>query len=153
MRRILLVLSLASLTIAAFTEPSAAVSPQDSVSNIHKVIVTPASDALFKAESSPPTSDREWAELERNAASLAKSATQLTSKGASNGGSKNRKQWQNLSRALVDAANLAVRAAKAKNANALIEANGRIVAVCEACHDEYRDGGHGMTSDKPSASL
>jgi hypothetical protein len=119
--------------------------PQDaSVSDVHKAIVTPASDTLFKAESSRPKSEKQWSELERNTAALAKSATRLMSKDLA----KNRKKWIMFAGALRNEANSAMHAAKLKDMNELIAANGRIVAICESCHDDYRDNGHGMTSDK-----
>jgi hypothetical protein len=122
--------------------------PNSSVGDIHRTTITPASDALFKAESSRPKSEKQWNELERSATALAKSATLLMSKDLA----KNRKNWNMFAGALRNEANSAMHAAKLKDFNELTAANGRIVAICESCHDDYRDKGHGMTSDRTPPS-
>jgi cytochrome c556 len=117
------------------------------ITDVHKTVITPASDALFKAETSPPKSEKQWNELQRNAAALGKSATSLMSKEIA----RDQKEWALLSHALRTEANSAAVAARQKDVDELVAANGRIVAICESCHDDYRDNGHGMTSDKQRA--
>jgi cytochrome c556 len=49
-----------------------------------------------------------------------------------------------MSRAMVDAAALALKAAQARDVTALMDASDRIVLVCETCHEPYRDQGRKM---------
>src|SRR5215831_15467732 len=120
------------------------VQPKTLIGDIHRTTITPASDALFKAESSPPKSEQSWNALERNATILAKSASALAAKDVA----KDQKEWQLFARALRTEANSAAIAARQKDLDELIAANGRVVAICESCHNDYRDHGHGMTSDR-----
>jgi len=115
------------------------------VRDLHVRIITPSSDALFTAESKAPGKDSEWLQLETSAKALADAATALSSLPQAT------VAWITFATTLRAEATTAARAAKARNVAALIDANGRIVASCEACHDDYRDAGHGMTSDKANA--
>ena len=117
------------------------------VRDIHTRTITPSSDALFAAESEPPATDEAWTRLQASASALEKSGDALQSLAQA----KREKRWRDFATSLRNEASGAARAAKARSIDGLVEANGRIVAVCEACHDEYRDGGHGMTSDKQPA--
>jgi hypothetical protein len=130
-------LPLRSITLFAAAMVSAegvALSPNATIAEIHAAIITPMSDALFKAESSAPATIDEWTDMRRSADALAKSANLL----ASQERAKDKKQWMALARSLREESNRAAQAAKAKNIDALIAANGRIVAVCEGCHDDWR---------------
>jgi hypothetical protein len=137
-------LSINMLTTMTVVAADSALPRNATIADIHTAIITPSSDALFSAESSPPMTPADWAHIRHSAEALAKSAKLLMSKDRP----KDNKQWMLFARALRDESNRAAQAAKNGNAEAFISANGRIVAVCEACHDDYRDGGHGMTSDK-----
>jgi hypothetical protein len=57
---------------------------------------------------------------------------------------KDRGKWVTLSRALPSAAAAGVKAADARNLDALTLARDRIVLACETCHEPYRDGGRKM---------
>lgn len=110
------------------------------VAALHATVITPASNALFQAESSPPSKPGDWGDLRASALRLAQSAKQLTSKELAKG----QNDWLKFAQALNAAAVEAAHAAEAKNQEALVAANGHIVSICEDCHDQYRDGGHGM---------
>jgi len=45
--------------------------------------------------------------------------------------------WIEYSRGLIDAGELAMKAALAQDADALFDAGGRIYQVCLACHNQY----------------
>ena len=49
-----------------------------------------------------------------------------------------------MSRDMLDAAVMALSAAETEDLDGVMEAGGRIVEVCEACHEPYRDGGRKM---------
>jgi cytochrome c556 len=49
-------------------------------------------------------------------------------------------QWIKDSRAMIDAAMMALDAAKRKNADALEDASNEIYGTCESCHSKYMKG-------------
>jgi hypothetical protein len=134
--------ALATVTSVGASEP--AFVPVASIKQLHDTLISPASDALFNAESTPPKDAAGWNALGNNAIVLAESANLLMLKGRAKDDSK----WMTFSRELLDAAVAAEGAAIARKQDALIAANGRIVEVCQSCHEPYRDGGHGMMMRK-----
>ena len=60
------------------------------------------------------------------------------------GRAKDKGAWMKMSRALVDAAAVALKAAEAKNADGVVKAGDQIVSVCEACHEPHWDQGRKM---------
>jgi hypothetical protein len=110
------------------------------VVSLHAQVITPASDALFQAESQPPATAQEWGKVATRAADLSRGAKGL----ASMESAKSRRAWLQFARALGAAAERAVGAAEAKNQDDLVSANGDVVAVCEDCHAKYRDAGRSM---------
>jgi cytochrome c556 len=120
-----------TLCMAAAAEIDAA-----QVKALH-ALITPASDALFQAESQPPATSAEWAGIAARAADLVRAAKGLES-------AKGQVQWLQFARAFGGAAEQAARAAKALDQEALVSANSDIVSACEDCHTVYRDGGRSM---------
>jgi hypothetical protein len=114
--------------------------PVSKVLALHSAVISPASDALFRAESTPPSTADAWAQLQGRALDLAQAAKRLESKDLA----KDQKQWVGFAEALQAEAQRAARAAEGRDQDALVTANGNIVSVCEDCHDRYRDAGHGM---------
>lgn len=137
-RWLLPIAALLALVTAGAQE--ATVSPVASVKQLHDALITPTSDVLFGAESSMPKDTAAWGAVRNSALLLAESGNLLMLQGRA----RDAGDWMKLSRGLVDAAAAAMKAADARNIEALIEANGRIVAICENCHEPYRDGGKGM---------
>lgn len=115
-------------------------SERPKVAALHAQVITPASDALFQAESKPPGTPDAWKEIAARAADLARAAKGLESLESTG----EQKEWLQFARALGAAARQAVRAAQAENPDALVSANGEIVSVCEDCHTQYRDAGRSM---------
>jgi len=136
MRRCLPILlaSLASLGVAA----SAGTGSE--VAALHAKVITPSSNALFEAESSPPSTAAEWEKLRASAAELAQAASRLASKELA----RDQSQWSQFALTLKSQAEHAAAAAQKKDQDALVVANGDIVSVCEDCHAKYRDAGRSM---------
>jgi hypothetical protein len=115
-----------------------------SVKQLHEVMISPASDAVFDASANPPRNDKGWT-AERNQALLLAEAGNLLMVGNRVRDTDN---WMKMSRALVDAAARAVTAADRKDGKALEAATDSITVACEACHRPYRDQGRQMGSPK-----
>jgi hypothetical protein len=110
------------------------------IRQLHDAMITPASDTIFNVGIAAPKTDQEWATMQSAAVMLAESGNLLMI-GAR---AKDRRGWMKMSRAMVDAAALALKAAQARDITALMEASDRIVLVCETCHEPYRDQGRKM---------
>jgi|SoiMethySBSTD1v2_1073268.scaffolds.fasta_scaffold172936_2 hypothetical protein len=96
-------------------------------------IVKPASDAVFAAGGEPPKDAKAWTALENQAIALAESGNLLMLGDRA----KDQGDWMKFSRALVDASAGAVKAAQAKNADAMSTASDAVYETCEACHMKY----------------
>jgi hypothetical protein len=106
-----------------------------SVRQIMTAITIPASDAVFGAAGDAPKSDKEWEKVQQSALALAESGNLLMLPGRS----RDSQDWVKESQAMIDAALLAVRAAQAKNTDAISDAGDKIYATCESCHKRYMD--------------
>jgi hypothetical protein len=106
----------------------------------HAKAITPASDALFKAESMPASNAQAWDRIRASAGDLERAALRLASKDLA----QDRTQWIEFAQALQVQAKQAVIAAEKQDQDALVTANGNIVSVCEDCHAKYRDAGRSM---------
>src|SRR5690349_3433658 len=115
--------------------PSAGVRTLANVRELHDLLISPASDAVFNAATDPPTDAKGWTSARGQALVLAESANLLMV------GSRVRDtdNWMRMSRALVDAAALAATAADKKDAKALEAATDAITVSCMNCHRPYRD--------------
>lgn len=125
----------AVLCAAAFAE-----NDRPRIASLHARAITPASDALFQAESTPPATPDAWERIAARAAELARGAEALESLESA----KDQKEWLQFARTLAANARQAERTARAKNQEALVTINGDIVSVCEDCHAKYRDAGRSM---------
>jgi hypothetical protein len=125
----------AALTQAASTDrpPTRNVG---SMSDLMVKIIYPASDALFYIESRTPKTDAEWTALEGQALMLAESANLLMLPGRA----RDQKQWMADSKLMLDAGAAAVKAAKAKNVEAIVALSDQLYESCTACHKHYRPG-------------
>ena len=118
--------------------------PVASVRELHEIVITPASDAVFRAAGDLPTTDQAWRDARKQAIMLAESGNLLMLGGRA----RDNTGWMKLSRALVDAAAGAAAAAGKKDAKALEAAGDSITTACETCHRPYRDGGRQMGSPR-----
>ena len=105
--------------------------------------IEPSAEVLFEAvgtvvslsgvEEIAPKNDEEWAAVRNSALTLAESGNLLMigDRARDQGG------WIKLSQALVDVGVVALKAAEAKNPEALFEAGGQVYVVCQECHNQY----------------
>jgi hypothetical protein len=125
----------ATLCIAAAGD-----SASSKVTLLHAQLITPASDALFQAESNLPATQDQWQRIVARAGDLVRAASELGSIPFAKG----QGEWLEFARALRAGAEQAARAATARDQDALVSANGEIVSACEDCHTKYRDAGRSM---------
>jgi hypothetical protein len=98
-------------------------------------IVIPSSDVLFEVGSKPPADDKAWTAVERAAMMLAESGNLLMIGNRA----KQETSWMEFSRAMTDAGEIALKAARDKNVDAMLAAGDKVYATCENCHNQYMD--------------
>ena len=82
-----------------------------------------------------PKTDAEWAAIRNAAVTVAESGNlMMMAPRAKNGG-----EWMQRSQEMIDAAEAAMRAADAKNAEKLFTVGGDIYDSCSNCHRKYLD--------------
>src|SRR5438046_3060807 len=134
------IIAMLAVSVSAQRAPATGVRTLASVLQLHELLISPASDAVFNASTDPPADDKGWTAVRNQALVLAESGNLLMV------GSRVRdnNNWMKMSRALVDAAALAATAAEKKDAKALEAAADPITTACMDCHRPYRDGGRQM---------
>ena len=110
--------------------------PVATISEIMDAITLPYSDALLYIQRNPPKSDWDWEVLQMQALMLAESGNLLMMKDRA----KNQGEWMKDARMLVDAGIAAVKATRAKNMEAVLALNEKIVNSCVTCHKKFRSG-------------
>jgi cytochrome c553 len=138
--RMLVLILLVPVASASAQRSTSGVRPIATVRQLHEIMITPASDAVFRATGDTSPSEKGWVEV-RNQALVLTEAGNLLMLGSR---ARDYTGWMKMSRALVDAAATAASAAERKDADALAGASDVIAAACEACHRPYRDGGRQM---------
>ena len=132
-----LLISLAALASASTqrgpTQSATGVRTVGSVMQVMQAIVKPASDAVFTAAGEPPKSMAGWIAVEYQALALAESGNLLMIGNRV----KDAGDWMKMSRAMVDASAVALKAAQAKNAEAMSTASDAVYQTCESCHMKY----------------
>ena len=129
-----------SVPLLAQRAPSTGVRTLANVRELHDLMISPASDAVFDASSHQPLDANGWTAVRNQALVLAESGNLLMvgTRVRDNG------NWMKMSRAMVDAAALAAAAAEKKDAKALEAATDSITTACMECHRPYRDQGRQM---------
>jgi len=105
-----------------------------SMSELMTRIVQPTSDAVFYVSRFPPEDDTAWRELENKALTLAESANLLLIPGYV----QPQQQWLRDALLMRDASVRAVRAAQARDLDALMDLNNDLYESCESCHTATR---------------
>ncbi len=138
------ILALITVPLAAQRASTIGVRPVATVKQLHDALITPASDAVFRAAGESPENAKAWDAARNQALVLAEAGNllMLGSRARDNAG------WMKMSRALVDAAAIAAAAAEKKDAKALGGAGDSITVACMACHQPYRDRGRQMGAPK-----
>jgi len=129
-----LIPAVASIAIASNRELTPPIRAE--VRDLHTKVIVPASGALFEAEREIPGTDHHWQDLQGIAKELAKASGQLL---AINDG-KSEPNWLKHATSLRDESESIAKAAGAKNHEAIVAGNGRLLSACNACHAEYRGG-------------
>ena len=103
---------------------------------VKEVMVTmtiPSSDAIFDAAYEPPNDDEQWVAVRKNAVMLVESGKLLmTSERA-----RDNTTWMEMARELVVQAEATLKAAEARNADALLNVSDPLYLSCETCHERY----------------
>ena len=97
-------------------------------------IIYPTSNDIFYIVRKPPSNDAEWQAIQRSALTLAESANLLVMPGRA----RDQDKWIGDARLLLDAGNLAFKAARAKDYDAIVALNEQLVTACTTCHQDYR---------------
>ena len=106
-------------------------------------VIDPAADVIWDSVKSiitekgakeiAPHTDAEWDAVRNAAASLMEAGNLLMLEGRA----KDQKEWIAAARGLSAAANQALKAAEAKNAESVFAEGGNLYSACRACHDKY----------------
>jgi hypothetical protein len=122
---------------AAETAGSAAdgVKPVASVLEIMKTMTIPFSSGVFEAGGEAPTDDKGWEAVRGQAIALAEAGNLLMLGSRA----KDHAAWMKFSRAQVEAAEAAAKAAAARNADGLSSASDALYETCAGCHKVYMD--------------
>jgi hypothetical protein len=123
---------------------SPVITPVASIQQIMRGMTQPAATAVYNAvtvvvnadgiKEVAPESDEDWATLGNHAAALVESGNLLLLGGRAldNG------DWVTMTRAFMDEAQKALKAAEAKNKDAIFESGEFINATCDNCHAKYQ---------------
>jgi len=106
-------------------------------------VIDPAADVVWESVKTiateegtkeiVPRTQAEWDAVRNAAATLAETGNSLMTEVRA----RDRDRWMKAARRLVDAAEEALKAAEAKNADSVFAAGGRIYDACAACHRQY----------------
>jgi cytochrome c' len=124
-------------------EPAApAVVPVVSINALMVTWIDNSAHVLWNAErpGRAPKKDADWLEIQEHATQLAAAGTliQLGGTGQADPGWAKSPLWKTHAQAMADAAVEAINAAKSKNMEALVKANGKLVESCEGCHKQFK---------------
>jgi hypothetical protein len=117
--------------------------PVASVKQLMNGVIAPAATVVYQSvgtvvssagiEEIAPRTDQEWEMVGSSAAALAESGGLLIAEGRA----VDRQQWTTMSKALTDAAMAALRAAEARDPEAVLAAGAILNESCDACHQVY----------------
>ena len=109
------------------------VKPIATVGEIMQLLTIPLSNTVFEYGGEPPKDDKTWNEVRGKALALAEAGNLLMLGSRA----KDRAAWMKFSRAQVDAAEAAAKAAAAKNGDQLSAASDALYETCAGCHKVY----------------
>jgi hypothetical protein len=120
----------------AAASPGGTASSTRSVATVRQVMTAltiPYSDAIFDAQSEPPKSEDQWTKVSASALVLAEAGNLLMIGSRA----KDKEGWMTMARAQVDAAETVMRAANARDLDALSTTADALYTTCNACHARY----------------
>jgi hypothetical protein len=131
-----------AFTVAAGAPMAQAPEPLQPVGTMREFMVSvvypPTNDLLLFIHRGAPRDDKEWAAVQRSAILLAESGNLLMMRGRA----VDQGEWIKGARMLVDVGAAAYKAARAKDANALLALDAPLNTSCIACHKQYRPNVH-----------
>ena len=149
MRAILQVLLISLLLLAGCGAPPPPAPPAPpyattlAVKQVMEWVIDPAADVIWDSVKSvitekgtqeiAPQTDADWNKVRDAAATLVEASNALMIEGRA----RDKKEWMTAARRLGDASNQALKAAQAKNTEALFNEGGNIYKACAACHAQY----------------
>jgi hypothetical protein len=106
-------------------------------------VIDPAADVIWDSVKTisteagtreiAPQNDEQWAAVRNAAATLTEAGNVLMIEGRA----RDQKEWMNAAQGLIKTADGALKAAQAKDKEALFAAGGEIYTVCRGCHQQY----------------
>ena len=130
------------------------------VARLNVAVLDPAADVIWDSVKSiitekgtkevAPHTDAEWDAVRNAAATLMEASNVLMIEGRA----RDQKEWMTAARRLSEASSQALKAAQAKNTQALFDEGGNIYKACAACHTKYAphlQGPPAETTLKPDA--
>jgi hypothetical protein len=143
MPRLMHVAALALVASACGGPPPPPLRPVADVKQLMQFVVEPAADLYWDGVGTiidqsgvnefKPETQGEWDALVHNAYVLAESGNLMMLGGRPKDGG----EWMQLSRAMVDAGEKAIRAAESHNPQAVFDVGGEVYDVCTNCHAKY----------------
>jgi cytochrome c556 len=116
--------------------------PRVSINEVMVSLVDHAGHELWNVEKDGkhPKTNADWIVIEEHAVQMVAAGPAITvgGTGPSDAVWVKSPDWQKHAQALSDAGADALKAAKAKNYDALVTANGKIVESCENCHKQFK---------------
>lgn len=111
------------------TEPP----PEATITELMQAMVIPASSKLFDVPRNVPQDDSAWDDVRNSAVLLAESGTLLMRDGRA----EDSDVWAATSLALAEAGEAALKAARARDVEAIGEAGNLLIDACERCHEKH----------------
>lgn len=133
-RALIVTAAVVLVTVAATAQQDADTAPA-TVKQVMVTMTVPSSDAIFAAASEPPKDDEQWVAVRKSAMMLAESGNLLMTGGRA----KDNTTWMEMAREMVKQTEATLKAAEARNSEALSKAGDDIYLTCEACHARYMD--------------
>ena len=116
--------------------------PEVSINAVMVALVDHAGHQLWnvEVEGKAPKTDADWENVEEHAVQMAAAGPAITvgGTGPSDAIWVKSPTWQGHAQRMSDAGVAAMKAAKSKNLEALVQANGQLVQSCIACHKEFK---------------
>lgn len=133
---------------ASVPAPVPAARPYGTMAEVMRGILYPNSNVIFDVQKMDPGGSKApglytgWQAVENSAVAIAESASLLTIPGrlCENGkpAPVRRADWVKFSQLLADAGKAALKAARSKNQDAVIESTNDLGDACAQCHEVYR---------------
>jgi hypothetical protein len=133
----------AGLPLFACGEAPPPYKPVADVKQLMQGVLDPSADVVWDAvatiytkegvEERRPRNNEEWTNIRNHAMVLTEAGNLLMMPSRARDGG----DWMTMSQELIESSSIALRAAEAKNIDALFDVGGRIYDACDKCHKKY----------------